>query len=93
MKFLLALFAVILFSCGSESTNSDPQLEALNDLINDLKAPVCPKEKHTDSIVPIEYGYPSEEMFLAQDSGKIVLGGCEIGEDNHYCLKHDISFH
>ncbi len=89
---MLVILFISLLSCTTESNKVDPQVEALNDLINDLKDPKCPNGNHTDSIIPIEYGFPSEEMFAASDSGKIVLGGCELGENNHYCLKHDLSF-
>jgi len=92
MKSIYAIFCIYLVACTTESTKIDPQVEALNDILNDLRDPKCPMGNHIDSIIPIEYGYPSEEMFADSDSGKIVLGGCELAEDNHYCLKHEISF-
>ena len=53
----------------------------------------CPKG-HTDEIVPIVYGYPSEEDFKNSDSGKVVLGGCELPENpkKYWCKKHKIEF-
>ena len=53
----------------------------------------CPKG-HTDSIIPVLYGMPTEESFAEADSGKIWLGGCEIPdvEYNWYCKKHNIQF-
>jgi rRNA maturation endonuclease Nob1 len=46
----------------------------------------CPRcgSKH---IVPIEYGYPSREMFEDARYGRIVLGGCLVTPDSpdHLC--------
>ena len=51
----------------------------------------CPKG-HTDDVIPIIYGMPTEEMFAKADSGLVYLGGCELGDDNWYCNEHEISF-
>lgn len=51
----------------------------------------CP-EGHSDKVIPIEYGMPSEELFEKADSGLVYLGGCQLGEDDWYCKKHDITF-
>ncbi len=40
--------------------------------------PPCPRCGSTNA-VPIEYGYPSAELFEASQRGEIVLGGCVIG--------------
>ena len=43
------------------------------------KCPGCLNEK---SIVPIEYGYPGEEMREKHNKGIIKLGGCVIKKEN-----------
>ncbi len=57
------------------------------------KYPECP-EGHKDSIIPILYGFPSEEMFEQSDSGIISLGGCEVSmcDPNWWCKIHQKSF-
>lgn len=32
------------------------------------------------AVVPVLYGYPSDEAFAAADRGEIALGGCDIGD-------------
>ena len=38
----------------------------------------CPKCKSKD-IVPISYGYPTDETMDKADRGEVVIGGCCIG--------------
>ena len=54
----------------------------------------CPKGNHTDSIIPIIYGFPTEENFRKSDSGLVALGGCELPEKPSYywCKIHQIDF-
>lgn len=54
----------------------------------------CPKGNHTDSIIPIIYGFPTEEDFRKSDSGLIALGGCELPEkpSKYWCKIHKIDF-
>lgn len=54
----------------------------------------CPKGNHTDSIIPIIYGYPSEEDFRKSDSGLVALGGCELPEKpkKYWCKIHKVDF-
>ena len=54
----------------------------------------CPKGNHTDSIIPIIYGFPTEENFRKSDSGLVALGGCELPEkpSNYWCKIHQIDF-
>lgn len=94
MKNYIILFAILFsifsLSCGNNSEkNSGEKITEYND--DSIR---CPKGKHTDSIVEIVYGMPSEELFNQADSGLVVLGGCELPEKplNHYCKKHSISF-
>lgn len=42
--------------------------------------PSCPKCK--GKLIPIAYGYPSEEMFREAQEGRIALGGCIISGNN-----------
>lgn len=51
----------------------------------------CP-EGHSDEIIPIVYGLPTDEMFAKSDSGLVYLAGCEMEEEQWYCKKHDKTF-
>ena len=37
--------------------------------------PACPKCGLDENVIPIVYGYPSEELFEAAERGEIALGG------------------
>ena len=101
MKALPILIATVLFACtGAESSNNDSNDGneiRVEDTCNFLPANAvhieCP-EGHRDSIIPILYGYPSEEMFNQSDSGIIALGGCEVSDcdPNWWCKIHEIGF-
>jgi len=54
---------------------------------------ICPIG-HTDEIIPILYGLPSEKAIKKADKGKIYLGGCIITEcsPSWYCKKHKLTF-
>jgi ribosomal protein L37AE/L43A len=47
----------------------------------------CPKCGKTKDVVRIMYGFPSPDMFEKSEQGKIVLGGCLVGENyaQWYC--------
>jgi hypothetical protein len=49
---------------------------------------------HTDEIIPIGYGYPTEKTMKKAQAGKIYLGGCIITDCSPawYCKKHKITF-
>lgn len=38
-------------------------------------------------MTPFVYGFPSGELFDLADAGKVILGGCGVGEyqPTHYC--------
>ena len=93
MKKLIFLLIPICVACASESANSnnDSRTDLINELVQDQKAPKCP-ENHSDSIIPIVYGYPSEELFEKSDSGLVALGRCELADENWFCKIHKISF-
>lgn len=84
------LFVLFIVSCQSrgETSGEDEKVTYDDDSIR------CPKGKHTDSIVEIIYGMPSEELFRQADSGLVYLGGCELPEKplNYFCKRHAISF-
>lgn len=44
---------------------------------------ICPEcgSKRTAQII---YGYPSEELFEFSEQGKVILGGCELIDDQHH---------
>ncbi|MBL7897025.1 MAG: hypothetical protein JNJ99_00730, partial [Crocinitomicaceae bacterium] len=81
----------VLISCSGQSI-TEPQQQSVNtsDLIQ-FDGPVCP-EGHTDSIIPVLYGFPDERSFERADSGLIFLGGCELSDENWYCKIHDKTF-
>lgn len=96
------IIALILAGCSAEqettvNNNSDNDQDVIGidcDFVPaDVSEPVCP-EGHTDSIVPIVYGYPSEELFNQSDSGLVMLGGCEVTDcdPNWWCKKHGKGF-
>jgi hypothetical protein len=82
----LGFFTFLITSCNDNE--SDGSL-----LITDFlrSEPTCPL-MHQDSIIPIEYGMPTEELFAEADSGKVYLGGCELMDDNWWCKIHNITF-
>ena len=100
----ITLSVVLLTSCKA---NVEPESKSLIDEIkeqnqnseivytdNDINiAPVCP-ERHTDSIIPMIYGFPTEESFQKSDSGLVMLGGCEISDDSGdwWCKIHKLEF-
>jgi len=51
----------------------------------DLRCPRCGERNP----VPIIYGYPYHEMFLASERGEIELGGCivEVDSPTHHCRR------
>lgn len=88
-SILYSIFFILLLSaCTTSSENKKEESVKKQRAENE-----CPKG-HTDEIVPILYGFPSEESFLKADSGLVVLGGCELPENpkNYYCKKHKIEF-
>ena len=92
MKIATILFFPLVTACVSSADNSTENVPTER-LMNLLKTeePTCPKN-HTDNIIPIMYGFPSEEMFAKSDSGLIMLGGCELEEEQNWCKTHQISF-
>jgi hypothetical protein len=45
-------------------------------------SPVCPQCGRTDSIVPIKYGKPGQDLMDEAREGKCVLGGCMVSTDS-----------
>jgi hypothetical protein len=92
MKYYSVLFLLLIFnlSCSVSADEKESQK-----VIEKPRAEnECPKGNHTDSIIPLIYGFPTEEDFRKSDSGLVALGGCELPEnpDNYYCKKHKITF-
>ncbi len=44
--------------------------------------PPCPECGSSESVVPIIYGYPSEELVEAAAKGEVKLGGCIVTGDD-----------
>lgn len=57
------------------------------------KAPPCPNCKSV-KILPIVYGYPTDEVFREAEKGHLILGGCLVMQENPdwYCKKCDLSY-
>ena len=106
MKFLLSILLFFgVFSCDSSGGDTTPSVSDGELTIDDQPRSegkrehmdtitvLCPKH-HSDSIVPIVFGYPSEELFEMAERGEVVLGGCELPEDypKYYCKKHQLEF-
>lgn len=93
MKQLFIVLIPLSMACVSESKNNstDLQSDLVSELVSEQNDPKCPKN-HTDSIIPIVYGYPSEALFAKSDSGLVALGGCELSDENWFCKIHKISF-
>lgn len=93
-KFLGLATFIALLSCAV-SPDVDEPTNPLADLMDELKdtIPTCP-HNHTDSIIPMVYGMPSEELFAQADSGLVALGGCELPENpgDWWCKKHKLEF-
>jgi hypothetical protein len=54
----------------------------------------CPICKQTDMVIPIVYGYPSNELFKKVDKGLVKLGGCciEPEKPKYYCKRDGMEF-
>lgn len=54
----------------------------------------CPKCNTNEHVVPIVYGYPSEEMEAYAKENKIAFGGCCVSpfEPNWHCERCDSDF-
>ena len=53
---------------------------------------ICPKG-HSNKIIPIAYGFPSNRMMEKAKKGKIRLGGCEPSScKKWYCKEHQLEF-
>lgn len=93
-KFIL-ITVVLYFFCGSCIDKSQKEVDFNKEKVQIEGGIIrCPKGNHTDSILEIIYGMPSEELFLQADSGLVVLGGCIIEENspNYFCKIHEVSF-
>lgn len=58
------------------------------------KAHVCPYCGESDEVIPVFYGYPSDETFRMAERGEVYLGGCAIGGYNprFYCKRDSTEF-
>jgi len=56
--------------------------------------PKCTKGGHTDSIIPIVYGLPTQKTMKKANKGLVHLGGCIISDcdPHYYCTIHKIEF-
>jgi hypothetical protein len=96
MKRILfsALSLILLLSaCIADPTEEHNNSDSKEKKDMDFKIGQCPYG-HTDSIIPIIYGYPTEEDFQKSDSGLVALGGCLLPDmpQNQFCKIHQISF-
>ena len=58
------------------------------------KVSSCTECGKTDFVVPILWGYPSDEAMAAAERDEIVLAGCVVGdlEPTYYCRRCRIGF-
>ncbi|MEX1003104.1 MAG: hypothetical protein WDZ35_13385 [Crocinitomicaceae bacterium] len=89
MKHFIPIVLCLFYSCQYSTQATEKNI--LSEQVRTNDKMVCPQQ-HTDSIVPIVYGFPSEEMFEKEDSGLVVLGGCEVEDYCCFCMKHNIRF-
>jgi hypothetical protein len=56
----------------------------------------CPveSEDHSDQIIPIVYGEPTDETLANVKKGEILHGGCVVDANSPrwHCKKHDVNF-
>jgi hypothetical protein len=59
--------------------------------INNKTCPICHKK---NQVIPIYYGYPSENLIEKAKNNKARLGGCQISNcmPNWYCLRDSLEF-
>jgi len=83
--YFLTVILLFLYSCNGDLSNADAEIRVDG---------ACPEGDHQDEVIPIVYGFPTEETFQKADSGLVVLGGCEMPEKpkKYYCKKHQQSF-
>lgn len=88
--FLGVIFLVFIYACSVSADENDSSKNKEKPRMENE----CPKGNHTDSIIPIIYGYPTEEDFRKSDSGLVALGGCELPENptKYWCKIHKIDF-
>ncbi|MBK9191954.1 MAG: hypothetical protein IPM77_10810 [Crocinitomicaceae bacterium] len=91
LVFISGIILTGLINCSDEKKTDNESLLINNSTSIHNTTPECP-EGHTDSIIQILYGFPDERSFERADSGLIILGGCELADENWYCKKHKISF-
>jgi len=89
------LIGIAFFACNNTSHVATEKNNLITELIENIEPQtgVCPKN-HTDSIIPIIYGFPTQESFQKSDSGLVYLGGCDLVENapTWYCKIHDLTF-
>ena len=58
------------------------------------KVSSCPECGKSDVVVPILYGYPSDEAMEAAERDEIVLAGCMVSDldPNYYCRRCLVAF-
>jgi len=81
--FVLALTAVtagLTFAAAEAATAAAP--------------PACPTCHSAADVVPIIYGFPSEELMKAAERGEVALGGCLVSPDDPQwrCKKCSVDF-
>jgi hypothetical protein len=88
--FLGILFLISFYACSFSEDNSNSEKEMSKPRAENE----CPKGNHPDSIIPIIYGFPTEEDFRKSDSGLVALGGCELPEkpSKYWCKIHKVDF-
>jgi Carboxypeptidase regulatory-like domain len=53
---------------------------------------ICPQGNHTNNIIPVVYGLPTDKTLKKAKKGKVYLGGCMPYCEKWHCKVHDLSF-
>ena len=92
MKYHLYAFLILIITsvCSVSAYENDAQIVIGKPIAENE----CPIGNHSDRIIPIIYGFPTEEDFRKSDSGLVALGGCELPEkpSNYWYKIHQIDF-
>lgn len=91
ISFLVGFIICLCLNSCSVSGEKRPKTQEVKKV---RAANECPQGNHTDSIIPIIYGFPTEEDFRKSDSGLVALGGCELPKEpkKYWCKIHQLDF-
>jgi hypothetical protein len=95
MKTIKSAILLIGFSCfltfASLAQSKKPGI-ASDTIAQSTK--VCPHCHHSDNVIPIRYGKPTQETIKKAEKGEVKLGGCMVSATSpkFYCNKDKTAF-